>query len=433
MSALFAEQKDVGVGGGRYKGKQQDISTAGTTDVVETSHDARSALESIYLKGEQAVDKLRDDPLIEGGSTATIGIMTPKDGKFTRAQTGDTLSAVFIFDRSTNEPSYKNLTVDHSPEAERKRLKRAGCKLGQLYVDRSGDAPLVKFKPTRKKATHIVTPDEEAFRMARAFETSDASGAILSTPDVQTYDIDELYDENTRVLPMVFSDGITDALTFEEIAACVDGHSTLEAIANRIIETAKKQFAVKTPGIKGDNMSVTIAEYDPNAKGAIVLAVFDGHKNGGENVAGLLQQIAMEELKLEAAPSLGTQIEPDGPVSQEFQYHAGDRCLGAELSAIEQEYQDHIAGLVRRVYASDVKGLTFNPSDNKFEVTLAAHSNVDRLRAIGLNKSQLEQVGKTNGVARYAFTMDDLIVTLRIDAYREKHAKNEVPEDAPQP
>ncbi|MBI1301694.1 MAG: hypothetical protein GC137_08565 [Alphaproteobacteria bacterium] len=434
MSKLFAEHKDVGVKGGRYKGLQQDMSTAGKTSAIKTSLDARQALERIYARGEQQVSELRADPSIEGGSTATVGILTSADGKFTRGQTGDTLSVIFTLNKLTNERRYINLTVDQSPEAERERLESLGSRLGELYIDRDGDSPVVKFRETRQKATHIWTANDEAFSMARGFETSDSDGVIISTPDIQAYNVGELHDENTRVLVMVLSDGplsdkTTKVLSLDDIAALIDADSSLEEIAARVIETAKERFAEHQPDGRSDNMTVTIGEYDPQPKEAIMLAVFDGHKHGGEKVASLLQQTAIEEVKLEIAPTVAL----DGQISQEFHHHAVSTPR-PELDPLEKDYEDYIAGMLRRLYQDRVKDFVYDPASSRFEVTLTADANPSTMRAIGPNRSQLTQIGQTNGVARYGFTMADLPISLRMDTYREKHANPATPSsDAPAP
>ena len=318
---------DVGVNGGRYDGLQQDA-VIGIEADINSADDAKKLLRSSL---EEAASEYKNH---NGGSTATVAAITP-DGKLTIAQIGDSTVMVFVEDIKTGQIESHNLTVDQSPSAEFDRIQRDG---GFVFQDRVNGQLAV----------------------GRAIGDRAVGPGVSSTPDINTYDLNNIYGEDKRVFVVVGSDGLTDYASIGDLSKNVKGQNSAQSIAESMVEDAKSKFVQLRPGSQSDNISASVLEFDPNSKSASFIGVMDGHGPGGEIVSRGVQN-NLEHAFRAFVPR--AQLDNKQNFVEENQYQVNKNTQGAIDQSREFNSNHRISTYdkIEYGYMDGGRGLKFRP------------------------------------------------------------------------
>ena len=308
-----------GHGGGRYRGVQQDVTLHGTNKTITTVDQAVDALHTAYTNANTAVLAMEDElyPQLDddskiGGAVVTALIITP-DGYAVPAQTGDCSCLIVAYDEESAERDIYNLTADQRPSVpeEKEYIEAHGGDVnswGRLN-GMAANARQFGDRPLRPATTF--EPDISAFNIEQLrYNTSTFQGIRDPKTGVHLVPDEEFAtktpNENIRIYGITLSDGITDPLTEDQIAAQISPDKTPQQMAEDILKAALTQAAedLKYEHIDSDNMSVTVTEYDPEAKEAKIIANIDGHGIFGELVATTIQRSMAETFNVEKCPEI---------------------------------------------------------------------------------------------------------------------------------
>ncbi len=385
MADNFGTAQSKGTNGGRYDGLQQDAIFAGNTASITTANGTifrrSTGAKAVLAKTLKGADELTSD-FVKGGSTASVAILTP-DKKLPHAQVGDSPIYVFIHDKKTGRTEVVNLTKDHTPRADRERIEATGAKVlgnGYLYFKDEGE-----------------DGDEHYLAMSRAFGDGAFRQYITATPDINVYDLEPHISADKRIIVVIGSDGLTDVSSLEDMASLIDADKTPQQIAIDMMNRALVDWethvtdraAKKGKRVEGDNISVSVAEFDPDSEISTVIGVADGHGRDGEYVADIIKRTVQQDVGLEVDQPLPAKTNIlDTPGMREG-FALAMHSMGLAKQFREKLGKDNIHGVTAK-------------ADGSIHVKLSPDFDAARLSEMGIDNPETLEAKED-----YVLSIDD--------------------------
>jgi len=254
-------------------------------DVSETQGE-RSTQEDTYIAMQTSKRDSHDVPQLllnqfremairtrhyKSGSTASVAYVS-SDGKVTTANTGDSRTSLYIYDKKTGKVSYERLTYDHRPD-DKRECERIVASGGKVASDKHG--------------TYWV---DNRLAVSRSFGDSELGESITSQPDITVFDVKKYPDSRYELYLCLSCDGLYETLQEKAFAELLQTHLNEGSKYNNIAKLFTDYAGFKG---SGDNITALVVEIasntskdTSNTSKDIVLGVFDGH--GGGNAARAL-------------------------------------------------------------------------------------------------------------------------------------------------
>lgn len=200
----------------------------------------KKCIERVFLELDE---KMYYNPMFQCGSTAVIVVHSLDDNVMHFINLGDSRATLI------HNGEVVHSTVDHKPENEVERIKKAGGYVSQQLI-------------SLQKGIKTVYRVNGVLAVARAFGDSFLKGQyqykginspVSPVPDVTTYDLEH----NKEYILVVASDGLWDTVSNDEAAECVT-HFWTQNIANNLADDA-------IDGGSGDNITVLVHKFTAEA------------------------------------------------------------------------------------------------------------------------------------------------------------------------